>query len=313
MADLIERLQKEAHQFNFFQAVSLIEEMFTAERISDPIESGYLRFIPDISLAFPPNDIVAIQEHEGRFYFVLSFMGLTGVMSPLPIYFSEYLSKRPEGGKALFDFLGMFNHRLYSLFYKAWKKYHFMRCFKPNGSDQFTKQVASLAGITSQNLQPDQLRLLAYCGILAGKSRSKSALEALLSDYFDGIPVEVKEFMPRWAKLKNLTPVGNFFKLGENSILGDSVYDCSGKFRVVLGPLKLALYEQFLPNSDKIAATKKLIDAFVADPLEYDIEVQLQSIELIPVELGFDNARLGETAALGLTHERTDIQSLIIA
>jgi type VI secretion system protein ImpH len=313
MADLIQRLLKEPYNFNFFQAISLLEEKFAAEKILNPIDSGRIRFLPDISIAFPPNDIASILEQKGKINFVLSFMGLSGISSPLPVYFSELLSKQPEHSDALYDFLTIFNHRIYSLFYKAWKKYHFMRCFTTNGTDPFTRKVAALAGITTKGeISPQRLRLLAYCGILAGRSRSKSALEAILTDYFNGIPVVVREFMPRWAKMQNLIPVGNDFQLGINGILGDSVYDCSGKFRVVIGPLKRDVYEQYLAASENIADIKNLIDSFIADPLEYDIEVQLQSLELIPVILGENKSRLGETAALGMTSERTDIQSIFL-
>lgn len=313
MAHLIERLLNESYNFNFFQAVALLEELYASEKIINPIESGRIRFMPDTSIAFPPNDIAFINEHKGRVYFILSFMGLVGASSPLPVYFSEYLSRQPEGGEALYDFLTMFNHRIYSLFYRAWKKYHFMRSFTRDASDPFTRQVSLLSGLQSrEDLSPQRLRLLAYCGIFSGKSRSRSALEAVLSDYFDGVPVKIREFMPRWAKLKNLTPLGEQYRLGNNSILGDSIHDYSGKFRVVFGPLKRDVYETFLANSKNISEVKKLIDTFIADPLEYDIEVQLQSMELIPVELGADNARLGETSALGKTNERTDIQSIFI-
>jgi predicted component of type VI protein secretion system len=81
---------------------------------------------------------------------------------------------------------------------------------------------------------------------------------------------------------------------------------------VVVGPLGRSVYEQFLPGSRNIADMKEVITAYLSDPLEYDIEVQLQSIELIPVVLGADETRLGGTSSLGSSQGMTDIQSIVV-
>ena len=80
MSDLIERLCSEAHDFSFFKSVMLLEDYFRKNSgIANPIDAGKIRFLPDESIAFPPNDISAIKEQEGTISFILSFMGLVGV------------------------------------------------------------------------------------------------------------------------------------------------------------------------------------------------------------------------------------------
>ena len=311
MSDLIQRLKTEAHDFNFFQAVSLLEEKFASEIPKDLLNSGKVRFLPDPSIVFPPNDITSITEKKGIITFLLPFMGLVGVSSPLPIYFSEYISRYPDNADALYNFLAIFNHRLYALFYKSWKKYHFMRSFTASASNTFTRQIASLAGLNSKTIDTDKIRLLAYCAILSS-SRSASGLRTIISDIFDGIPVEIVEFFPRWAPLRNINALGENCCLGESSILGDTFYDFSGKFKIIIGPLERESYESFLPGTANVDAVKKLVSAYLAEPLEFDIEVQLQSTELIPVELGKDNSRLGETSSLGRTDGKTNIQWILV-
>jgi predicted component of type VI protein secretion system len=44
---------------------------------------------------------------------------------------------------------------------------------------------------------------------------------------------------------------------------------------------------------------KELVSVFLAEPLAYDIEVKLQSSELVPVILGANITPLGETSSLG--------------
>jgi len=311
MSDLIERLKKESHDFSFFKAVLLLEEYFSRQHgVANPIDAGRIRFKPDPSISFPPNDVTAIDENDGIVSFTLAFMGLVGVTSPLPVYFSEYLSTHPETAPALYNFLAIFNHRMYALFYRAWKKYSFLFNVATDGSDTFTRKIAQLAGVESGNSR--KARLLAYCGVLSSSTRSAKGLKTVLADYFGTVPVEVREFAPRWAQLRNVKPLGAATPLGEATILGTSYFDRAGKFKVVVGPLSRTRYEQFLPGSTNIADMKDVIAAYLTDPLEYDIEVQLQSIELIPVILGADETRLGETSSLGRSSEMTDVQSIII-
>jgi type VI secretion system protein ImpH len=312
MASLSERLQKEYHQFNFFQAVSLIEEYFQSQGVRNPIDTGKIRFVPDPSISFPPNDIAGIRDARGVYVMMLSFMGLVGVTSPLPVYFSEYLSRRQEHAPALYNFLTIFNHRFHTLFYKSWKKYHFIKAFAADGSDLFSKNIGKLTGCTDETISKDQMRLLAYCGILAGLRRGPAALEAMLSDYFGNIPVRVAQFFPRWAPIREKTQIGINSQLGMTALCGTSFYDVSGKFRVVVGPLKREVYETYLGGSDNIAFMKSIIKSYITDPLDFDIEIQLQSMDLVPVCLGWDNSRLGTTSSLGKSSSRTEIESVII-
>ncbi len=312
MSDLIERLCGEAHDFSFFRAVSLLEEYLQQKTgNSNPLETGKIRFTPDKSITFPPNDIAAIGSEDDTVTFVLSFMGLVGVTSPLPIYFSEYLSTHPDSAEPLYDFLTIFNHRIYTLFYRAWKKYHFLFNFTADGSDSFTRKIAMLCGLDPAQ-DRKKMRLLAYCGILSKSARSAAGLRTLLADYFDDIPVAITEFASRWAPLRNVKPIGTDTPLGQATILGTTYFDRGGKFRVVVGPLGRSVYEQFLPGTRNIADMKEVISAYLSDPLEFDIEVQLQSIELIPVVLGADETRLGGTSSLGSSQGMTDIQSIIV-
>jgi len=81
---------------------------------------------------------------------------------------------------------------------------------------------------------------------------------------------------------------------------------------VSMGPLTPEMFESFLPKGKNHAAAKKLIESFLAEPLDYDLEVLLESRDLKPVTLGADNARVGETAALGETRGTSEITSMVL-
>jgi len=85
------------------------------------------------------------------------------------------------------DFLSIFNHRTYALFYKCWKKYHFLRNFSPTADTTFTQQIGAIAGAQFQSgTKPGSARLLAYAGMMAGPARGAEALGNMISDLFDG-------------------------------------------------------------------------------------------------------------------------------
>jgi type VI secretion system protein ImpH len=315
MAGLIDCLQREAPRLNFFGAVALLEEHLREKGAADPVNDGHIQFGPHPSLSFPAADIVSIVKHDERITITLSFMGLAGVSSPLPVYFSDYIVQHEAEAGALLDFLTIFNNRIYALFYRAWKKYRLTSIAARTPNDPLLRCIAALAGMTAgTELSPEAYRSFAFAGLYAGSPRGHAQLESLLSDYFGNIPVTVTEFMPRWAPLPDPMRLGenDTAQLGVSAILGTSVYDLSGKFRVSIGPLAPELFESFLPQGRNHAAAKKLIEAFLYDPLDYDLEVLLQSCDLKAVTLGADNARLGETAALGESSGVSEVKSLVL-
>jgi type VI secretion system protein ImpH len=318
MSDLIERLTAESYNFNFFQALSLLEEYFRAqEHVANPIESGRIRLSTSPSLSFPPADIAKISKSKDGVEFILTFMGLIGVSSPMPLYFTEYISRFEENGVGLRDFLSIFNHRMYTLFYRAWQKYRFISMSGlgagPNATNPIMRGVAHLAGIDEAKLSdPFFRRVLAYTGSFAGKTRSKETLRTMVSDFFNGLPVAIAQWQGRWTDISNPPKIGLDSRLGVNAIAGTRKWDLSGKFRVSVGPLPRERFETFLPGSENIESMKKLITLFLSDPLDWDIEVKLESSELVPVVLGQNTSRLGETSSLGKSDKKSDVHAIVI-
>jgi type VI secretion system protein ImpH len=315
MADIKSHLVKDGHSFNFFQAISLLEEFFTKkDSLHNPLESGQIRLTPSASLVFPPNDIARIREQKDFMEIMLTFMGLVGVSSPLPLYFTEYIARHEDNGIALRDFLAIFNHRMYTLFYRAWKKYRFTSIATNGQQNPILSRIAACAGINPSLLSdPFYTKILSYSGCFSGKTRSKEALRCIVSDFFDAIPVTIKEWQPRYTEILNPPRLGIDSCLGTNAIAGTTKWDISGKFRVSLGPLAREQFETFLPATDNIKSLKKLITFFINEPLDYDIEVKLESSELVPVILGQNNTRLGETSSLGTSQEKSAVQAIIIS
>jgi type VI secretion system protein ImpH len=311
MADLIDTLTKEGQNFSFFQAAMLLEEYFAKKHNdSAPFRSGRVRFFPDPSIVFPQSDISKVASDGEQVRVMLSFMGMVGASSPLPNYFSDYIARYPENAQALYDFCTIFNNRVHALFYRAFCKYRFSLAVLLGG---FLSNVSHLAGNPGGGPQGAQ-RMLAYAGVLSSRRRSARALETVISNYFDGVPVGVKEWLPRWTPVANPTKLGSAAALGVSTTIGTEIFDMAGKFRVSVGPLKRDMFETFLDRSPKIKAMRKLVQSFMTDPLEFDIEVRLSAQDLIAVVLGQENARLGQTSSLGSSAAATgDAYAVVLA
>ncbi len=177
----------------------------------------------------------------------VAFFGLTGPSGVLPRHYTEMLLgfenkpgsiNNPER-YVLRSWLDLFNHRLLTLFYRAWEKYRFAMAFEravwiqeararsgpvseASELDAFTGVLFSLIGLgtpalrrrlyvgTGQETRPaegeevlcriDDLALLYYSGLLAQRPRTAVGLEILLSDYF-GLPLRVQQFTGQWLRL----------------------------------------------------------------------------------------------------------------
>jgi len=311
MADLIQKLTSDGQSFGFFQAVTLLEEYFREkDKDGSPIRSGRIRFSSDQSIAFPQSDIASVRTERDTVRFFLTFLGLLGVSSPLPNYFSDYIARFGEESKPLEDFCSLFNNRLYALFYEAFRKYRFPLAAM---TAPFLFKLGCLAGTCTQN-EVDAYRMLAYTGVLSTRRRSARGLETLVSNYFGDIPVAVTQWVARWAPVSNPTRLGSGAALGVNATVGTEMFDLSGKFRVSLGPLKRHIFERFLEGSPNVATLKKIVAAYATDPLEFDIEVKLAASDLIPVVLGEESARLGQTSSLGTCADAAgEAYSVIVA
>src|SRR5262249_53650386 len=133
--NVAERLFTEAYAFDFFQAVRLLERVQPQRRpVGRPgsPRDEIVRFRARLSLAFPPSPIYELIRPGENIApaMTVNFLGLTGPSGVLPRCYTERLLiqdrdfRGPErySLRAWFD---LFNHRMISLFYRAWEKYRF--------------------------------------------------------------------------------------------------------------------------------------------------------------------------------------------
>ena len=99
--------------------------------------------------------------------------------------------------------------------------------------------------------------------------------------------------------------------LGFTSTIGQRVFDISGKFRIVLGPLTMAQYLSFLPEGSGARILHYLVRLRAPDHLDYDVRLVLKTAEIQPLRLGDAITKLGLTTWVG--RPAHDVTSRIVA
>ena len=336
---LLERLLTRGWQFDFFQAAWLLER-YCGDRMPvggrGPVSDELIRFRPEVSMSFPATDVRRITARRGaggadlHYRIDVTFMGLYGVSTPLPLHYAvdilravEPYQARPTGEAAADaaepadsdgdstptrDFLDIFHHRLVSLFYRSWAKYRYHVTFGMPGRDTITEYLLWLVGCARGHdeaaLGVNPARLIRYAGLLTHHPRPAVSLEGLLCDYWHGMPARVHQCIGRWVPLTpadlNVLGMTNC-QLGVDLTVGEQVYDLSGAFNITLGPMDWATYLFFLPGEWGYEQTRSLVHYYCSDPLSFTIEIKLLPGEAQPMHLSTDDeaGRLGLTSWVG--------------
>lgn len=325
-------LYEEPFRFDFFQAVRLLQahrgHRAEVGHDSAPTEEA-IRFVARASLGFPASAIHDLRPGVGDLppRMTVAFFGLTGPSGVLPSYFSEAVIEEGEGG-ALGAFLEIFDHRLISLFYRAWERNHPQQAGTSEARGRFTYYLLALAGrVLDPLLRPAQQDSLPYAGLYADRRRSATGLKGLLFDLLNGedsplgqstepIAVDIEQFIGHWLPLDPSTrPVlgrGSGEGLGPSAILGRRVRDHRSKIKVRLGPLGYQSFQALLPESsgDAFRRVVTAIREYIGPAFTFDLELQLRSDDVSPARLGSAATRLGRTWVVGRTGGQT--RSLLI-
>lgn len=288
--DLPLRLREKPYDYRFFQAVRLMHllsgDRSGVGRFADPAGEA-VRFASHNSLSYPPSEIYHLEVKPGSApRMEVNFFGVTGPVGELPVFYTAHVMERLRArDRAAADFFDIFNHRLLSLFYRAWEKQRFA-IREERGEDAGLRQyVLDLIGLGTKGLQDrqevDDSALVFYSGLLAQRPHSAQALENLIADYFR-VPVSVIQFVGTWRKLDESSlcrleddprRAGFSSQLGVGAVAGDEVWDPQSAARIRIGPLPLDRYLEFLPTGAAYPALKALANLFAG--LEIDFEVQL--------------------------------------
>jgi type VI secretion system protein ImpH len=303
---LDQRLFEHPYEYDFFQAVRLLHLILNDRtgvgRIAKPDEEP-VRFQVRQSMEFAPSALYSISEEADPPRMAVAFLGLTGVQGILPHHYTEHILARAQAKDfAMAEFFDLFNHRIISLFYRAWEKHRLPVRFQLSAAkqemDEFSQYLFDWIGLGTAGLRGrmavrDQA-LLRYAGLIGQKPAAASVLEGILRDYF-GVPAEIQEFEGGWYPLSeddrcNMAEETLRNQLGEGAIAGDAVWDPQSRFRVRLGPLRLITFLAFLPDGHATEELRDLVSFYIGTVLQFDLQLVLMAEEVPWSRLGDESA-----------------------
>jgi len=348
--DLIQELLESPQEFEFFQAVRIIEHMLLETTDGSHSSVGgdglsareCLRFHALASLCFPPGQISSIksrsdskERNPGKkdgsvpsFEMTVPFMGLIGPGGALPQHYTSLVIERSHlrnKDYALQEFFDLFNHRVLSLFFRAWEKYRFPFGYerslkndvRPN--DLFTRCLFSCVGLGINELRGrfpfDDQCVIEYGGFFARVNRSAIGLQQVVTHYL-GFSVRVEQFVGQWLLLdsdnQSCLPTrssvrGQNLCLGEDAVVGTCFWDIQSRVRLILGPLNWAGFVAMLPGTPRMIELQELVKFYVGIHIEFDIQLVLKK-EDVPVcrltSAPGEGSRLGWTTWLATSEKR---------
>ena len=302
--DFPDSVLEQPYRYGYFQLLRLL----AARRPDRPLpgagrapQDEAVALHPDPTPVFPTADVREVREATSPgavpFDVTLTFDGLYGVDAAVPAGLVSRIATDPDGTPALRDFLDLFGHRFYGALWQAWSKGR-PEVLREEGQDRYRRRLFALGGLGTPGTETPDPALLPLAGRLGTWGRGPEGLEALVEQQF-GVGARVEEFAERRVTLPGRPGLGAA-RLGQDAIVGQTMIDATGQFRLALGPMSRVQFDSFLPGAPGAARLAHLITGYVSDPLGYDVDLIMQPGAARPARLGDPGtARLGRSARLG--------------
>ncbi|MCU0840961.1 MAG: type VI secretion system baseplate subunit TssG [Thiobacillaceae bacterium] len=324
---MLRRIGARPYGYDFYLALRLIEcahpdkpRIGASKRLKDDA----VRLGQEASLSFAPSTVRALAPPgEGRpARLLFSFFGLLGPNGPLPLHLTEYARDRVlnQGDPTLVRFLDLFHHRMLSLFYRAWANAQPVVSLDRPDEDRFGDYLGALCGYGQNSLRerdrvPDYAKL-AFTGLMARQVKNAESLAAMIGGYFR-VPCRVEQCVGHWMPLprETRTRLGRreqTARLGVTAVAGERVWDVQGKFRIVLGPLRLKDYERFLPMGESFKRLTGWVRNFLGFEYSWEVRLVLKAGEVPLSWLGNSSTFLGWTSWLGIRLSGDDAGDLVL-
>lgn len=327
-----------ARHYDFFYAVGMMERLYPeAVRVggNGPYPYEAIRFRHDPALSFSAGDVSGVTFDERprapedrletpRPYFQVttSFLGLTGGVTPLPLYFAEEIAQAQDATVQR-DFLDLFHHRLISLVYRVGVKHDLAREFTVDASDAWSRRILALAGFdlwSGRALEHVPLwRMLRLAPLLAARTRSARVLAIAIEDACEealqGAHVRIEQFRGDWTPLDGAQRMALGVRnhvLGRDSILGQRVFDRASRAVIVIETLTTN-FRRFLTDGDMFPVVLELVHMLSPEPIAYELDLVIGERARPRFELGRPlGGRIGVDAWLSsgagdVTHLRVQL------
>jgi type VI secretion system protein ImpH len=295
--NFLRNLKAEPWRFDYFSLLRHLERTFKDQpRIGDSAAAReeFVRFGQDPFMEFPASNVARVDHDEEKTLKVfVRHLGLLGPQGALPLATTEEAYHYALAEDDAFPrFLDLFNHRFIQLFFRAWADSRPIVQHDRPDADRFVAYLGSAIGIGSRpyrNLDsvPDAAKL-SFAGLLGAQAKSASRLAAAIRGIFK-VKAEVEEFVGSRLVIETSewTVLGRGYNvLGEDALLGRSIFSVQDKIRIRIFSENLAQYVRFLPTGDLCEPLADLVFFYNGEQLDYDVELAIPAGAAEPVRLG---------------------------
>jgi type VI secretion system protein ImpH len=309
---MLDDLQQRPEEYSLFAALRRIEQAHpdrprlgeSRKAADDPVrisQRPHLHFAATEVAAFRIEGTPVAQLEQHGF-------GVFGPNGALPLHLTElaYTRELQLNDPTLGAFINAFQHRFISLFYRAWADTDPCASFDRTNTDPFRLYAGALMGIGPPLARDRDCVLdyakLARAGLFAPQSRSAESLERIISDYFE-LTAELIPFVGTWLEISSrerclLGGPPEHARLGQGTILGASTWQCQSCFEIVLGPLRIADFVNFLPGARGLNELKALVRLYTNEEWSWQVRLLLEPADIPPMRLG-ESGWLGWATWLG--------------
>ena len=315
-------------EYDFFQAVYTIERQLAAGKEQqqkvghDSIPKNELiRFKSDQTLGFPGSPLSKVEQRTASkdntaYDMHVSFMGITGSNGVLPQHYTELVLERVRyKDTGMRDFFDLFNHRLLSLYYRAWEKYRFPIGFENYSEDEpdaFSNVLNQLTGNTSSSGKY-------YAGFFNRKIRNVQGLKQVLND-FTGCEIEIAQFQGKWQQLaeadqtrlgKRSQPEGQFACLGHDACIGSKVWDINSSINITIKVNSKSNVKDFLNGGSINHGVKDIINKYLGTSIQHKLQLELLNEQVAISQLSKNAIPLGKGGGLAIHRKNLKKKTII--
>ncbi len=310
--------------FDFFRLMSLLEvrEEQPLGTTSSPKRERY-RLAQEISLNFPSSSIASANydADTDRLNIIIRCLGMLGPNGALPTVLTEHIERRVRSkrDKTLYAFINSLQHRLFTLFYRAWALNQPCIDYAWGDKSKHRNRIAALAGVhdlyQEHACRIEPRAFMYYCGIFGGYTANRDDMIAFLEDYFE-VPFKLIEFVGNWLVIskEDRAQVGrrsNTTTLGVNLVLGERIWNAHLRYRLHIGPVDHDNFLRFLPNHPSFYRLKDSLLKYVGSQYDCILSMTLRAESVPSVSLG-KKSFLGWNTWMGKRQQSTDANNFSI-
>ena len=289
-ADVVQQLISNGDRFSFFQAIRLLR--LHAQRVGKNPED-VIRVRPRLGMGFPKTDLTSVTPTPRDSYEVIAnFLGLYGVDSPLPMFYTEDLLREQSDGYTVNrEFLDIFAQSLYPIFYQTWLKTRPSVRVIEHSDKRMLAILYAFVGIDS----PDEASMAPGVGLLlrAGANfsrllRTAAGLQSVMQVCLPEAKVSVEQLQPVTVPIPESQRCylgQQAATLGDDAHVGHSCRSLSG-IKLRLLDLPADLFLSLLRDGDRHERLRFVVDYYLIEPLSLKVELGLAPGQAAPVQLG---------------------------